>query len=349
MMGPGKPPEPFPEAKEIAPPKNEKELAVAIKQLGDKLAAKGRFSGSVLLAVDGKPVVDNAWGEADREHKTANTPETAYDTGSIGKLFTQIAILQLLDARKLTLEDTFGKYLTDYPDRDIASKVTIRQLLDHSSGMGDIFDRITPETQIASVTELKAFLPFFVGKPLEFEPGSAHRYSNVGYIVLGMVVEAISGQNYYTYVKEHVLTPAGMSHAGFYDRKNLPAFVAHSYDEGKDVTTMHAGRGSPAGGLQVSAGDLLRLVEAIDAGKLISKDSVKLLRAMIPRPPDAPPPADQTKLQAYGIEGGAPGVSAQLVIDPTGRYTRVVLCNGSPPMAMSMGATIREWLKQMPR
>ncbi|MBA3963591.1 MAG: hypothetical protein H0X40_17065 [Chthoniobacterales bacterium] len=70
---------------------------------------------------------------------------------------------------------------------------------------------------------------------------------------------------------------------------------------------------------------------------------------MIPRPPNAPPPADATKLMAYGIEGGAPGVSAQLVIDPTGRYTRVVLCNGGPPMAMSMGMTIREWLSHMPK
>ena len=347
MLGPGAPPQPFAEAKAIAPPKNDQELAAAIKQLADKLASTGRFSGSILLSADGKALVDNAWGAADREHKIANTATTAYDVGSIGKLFTQIAVLQLLDAGKLSLDDTFGKYLTDYPDHEIASKVTIRQLLLHSSGMGDIFDRITPETKIGSITELKGFLPLFIGKPLEFEPGSNHRYSNAGYIVLGMVVEAVSGENYYSYIKAHLLAPAGMARSGFFDRSHLPSFVAHSYEDGNDVTGTHAGRGSPAGGLQASSGDLLRLVQAINAGKLISKGSVKVLREMIPRPPEAPAPSDETKLMAYGIEGGAPGVSAQLVIDPTGRYTRVILCNGGPPMASSMGATIREWVKLM--
>src|ERR1700736_1690693 len=97
------------------------------------------------------------------------------------------------------------------------------------------------------------------------------------------------------------------------------------------------------------AGDLLRLVQAINGGKLISKESVKLLRDMIPHPPNAPPPPDDTKLAAYGIGGGAPGVNTGLSIDPIGHYTRVVLCNMSPPMAMSMGATISEWIKQMPK
>jgi hypothetical protein len=101
--------------------------------------------------------------------------------------------------------------------------------------------------------------------------------------------------------------------------------------------------------LQASTGDLLRLIETINSGKLISKDSVKLLRDMIPHPPNAPAPADDTKLTAYGIGGGAPGVNAGLSIDPTGRYTRVVLCNAGPPMALSMGVTISEWIKQMPR
>jgi hypothetical protein len=112
---------------------------------------------------------------------------------------------------------------------------------------------------------------------------------------------------------------------------------------------MHAVHGSPAGGLQASTGDLLRLVQAVDGGKLLKKESVKVLRDLIPHPPNTPPPADETKLAAYGIAGGGPGVSAQLAIDSTGHYTRVVLCNGSPPMAMSMAATIGEWIKQMPK
>lgn len=342
-------PQPFPEAKLIAQPKNDKELAAAVKQLAAEVAALGRFSGSVLVAVDGKPLVDNAWGKADREQKVANTAETSYDTGSVGKLFTQIAILLLVDAGELSLDDPFGKYLTSYQNGDIAGKVTIRQLLLHTSGMSDIFSHITPEINLSSMRKVKDFLPLFAEKPLEFAPGSQNHYSSTGYIVLGMVIEAVSGEDYYKYIEEHVLKPAGMTHSGFFDRTKLPPAVAHSYDDARDVTNMHAVQGSPAGGLHASTGDLFRLVQAVDAGKLLKKESVKVLRDLIPHPPNAPPPADATRLTAYGIAGGAPGVSAQLAIDPMGRYTRVVLCNGSPPMAMSMAATIGEWIKQMPK
>ncbi len=347
--GPGGPPEPFPEAKSIPQPKNDRELAAAIKQLAGEVASTDRFSGSVLVAADGDILLDDAWGDAVREHHIANMAETAFDVGSVGKLCTQIAILQLAEAHKLTLDAPFGKYLTKYPDQDIAAQVTIRQLLLHTSGMGDFFDAVTPDTHLGFVRELKSFLPLFSGKPLEFAPGSATRYSNTGYIVLGMVIEAVSGEDYFTYAERHILQPAGMTHSGFFDRSHLPATVAHSYDDHRDVTGTYAAKGSPAGGMQATASDLLKLVQSINADKLMSQESVKILRGLIPHPPNTPPPADETKLTGYGIGGGAPGVSAQLVVDPTGRYTWVVLCNGSPPMAMSMGTTIRQWVKGMSR
>lgn len=137
--------------------------------------------------------------------------------------------------------------------------------------------------------------------------------------------------------------PAAMTHSGFFDRAMLPPSVARSYDGEQDATGIHPRQGSPAGGLQASTGDLNLLVQAINTGKLLKPDSVTTLRSLIPHPPGAPPPADPTRLMAYGIEGGAPGVNAQLVIDPGGRYVRVILCNGSPPM----GATIRGWIERM--
>jgi len=339
----------LPEAKLIVQPKNDAELADAIKKLAGELAAARKFSGGILVAVDGKIVVDNAWGEADRKAKTANTPETAFDVGSIGKLLTQIAILQLTEAGKLKLDDTFGKYLTDYPNREVADKVTIRQLLLHTGGVPDIFDRVTPDIDMKSMRELKDFLPLFVQKPLEFVPGSGNHYSSSGYIVLGLVIEALGGKDYYTYVKEKILEPAGMTHSGFFDRGHLPLTVARSYDDDRDVTDMHPARGSSAGGLQASAGDLFRLVQALNTGRLIGKESVKVLRGLIPTPPNAPPPADESKLVAYGIGGGAPGVGAQVAIDPTGHYSRVILSNANPPIAMAMGTAIREWMRQVPK
>lgn len=351
ILGPGGPPEPYPEAKAIVQPKNNEELASAIKKLGDTLAKTGRFSGSILLAADGKILVDNAWGEANRSTGAPNTPATAYDVGSIGKLFTQIAVMQLTEQGKLGLDETIAKYLPDYPNKAVAEKVTIRELLLHTSGIPDFFDRLTPETapslKIDAVVDLKDFLPLFSDKPLEFAPGSSNRYSNSGYIVLGLIVEAVSRENYRDYIQRHILDPAGMTHAGFFDRAHLPAFVAHSYEDTKDVTNIHPRRGSPAGGLQATASELYRLVEAVDSGKLIKPASINIIRRLMPAPPNAPPLADSAKLTSFGIQGGAPGVNSQLAIDPTGRYTRVVLCNAGPPMASTMGATIRAWIKGM--
>lgn len=349
IIGPGEAPQPFPEAKAIAQPRNDEELAGAIKKLADELAKIGRFSGSIFLAADGKVLVNNAWGDSDEKGKTISTAETAYDVGSVGKLFTQIAVFQLADAGKLKLDDPIANYLHNYPDPEVADKVTVRQLLLHKSGIPDFLADITPEMHLESRIEVKDFLPLFAHKPLEFEPGAAQRYSNSGYIILGLVVEAVSGESYYSYVQRHILEPAGMTHSGFFDRARLPAYVAHSYQDGKDVTSMHPRRGSPAGGLQASPADLFRLVQAVNAGKLIKPESVSVLRELVPRPPDAPVPGDSSKLTGYGIAGGGPGVSATLAIDPTGRYTRIVLCNGGPPMAMSMAATIREWIDRLPK
>jgi CubicO group peptidase (beta-lactamase class C family) len=138
-----------------------------------------------------------------------------------------------------------------------------------------------------------------------------------------------------------------MKHSGFFDREHLPPTVAHSYANGRDVTAMHAVRGTSAGGLQASAGDLLRLVQALDGGKLLRPESVNVLNSLVPRPPGAPAPQNENKLIGYAIQGGAPGVNAQLAIDATGRYTRVILCNAEPPMAGSMGTTIRDWVAQL--
>lgn len=341
--GRGGPPPELPEAQAIAQPQNDDQLGAATKKLASELASAGKFSGSVFLATGDKVLVNDAWGDADRKAKVANTAETAFDIGSVGKLFTQVAILQLAEAGKLTLDEPFGKYLPDYPNPEIAGKVTIRQLMLNSGGIPDVFEQVGAENKFGTKRQLQDFVPLFASKPLEFEPGSSNRYSSSGYIILGLVVEALSGKDYFSYVKEKILDPAGMTHSGFYDRAHLPAGVARSYDGDRDVTDEHPPRGTSAGGLQASAADLFHLVQAISSGKLLQTSSVKTLRELIPSAPGAPAPSDDSKLFAYGISGGAPGVSAQVAIDAQGKYTRIVLCNASPPMAMTFGAAIRKW------
>lgn len=347
--GDGGPPQVYPEAKAMPQPKNDAELAAAIKALADGLAEDGRFSGSIIWAKDGEPLVNGAWGFADQNRGTRNTVDTAYDVASIGKLFTQTAILQLMEQGKLSLDDKVGQHLKDYPNKAVAEKVTIRQLLLHTSGLGDIFGLFEDgPPPFATMTELKDFVPLFVNQTLLFEPGAGNEYSNAGYIVLGLIIEAASGENYFDYMQHRVLAAAGMTHSGFFNRAKLPPNVARSYEEGQEFTGQHPGRGSPAGGVQVSAGDLLKFTQAVNGGKLLKPENVTILNNLLPKPPGAPT-GEPGKLVAYGIEGGAPGVTAQLVLDPTGRYTRIVLCNEGPSMAMQMAFTIREWFRQMPK
>ena len=119
--------------------------------------------------------LEKAAGKADRERGVANAPATRFNIGSISKAFTQVLIAQLAAEGKLTLEDKLIRHLPDYPDRAIAGKVTLQQLLAHRSGLGDIFnERFTPEAA-AALRTLADYLPLLTGKPLEFEPGTAQR------------------------------------------------------------------------------------------------------------------------------------------------------------------------------
>jgi len=118
---------------------SESELIAALRKKLEQDSADGRFAGAALLAKDGKPVFAEAYGLADREHKLPNMLNTRFRIGSMNKMFTAVAILQLAQAGKLGLNDPLGKYLTDYPNKDVASQVTIHHLLTHTGGTGDIF------------------------------------------------------------------------------------------------------------------------------------------------------------------------------------------------------------------
>src|SRR5208283_2671148 len=214
--GPGKS-VPWEVTKVAAPPVvlSESGAIAALKtELGEQ-AADGRFSGAVLIAKAGKPVFQGAYGYADRERKIANTVATKFRFGSMGKMFTALAVMQLVQAGKIKLDDPIAKYLPDYPNKEVAT-VTIYQLLTHTGGTGDIFgpdfDAHRPELQA-----LKDYLTLYGDRGLQFKPGSKWEYSNYGFLLLGRIIEVTSGQNYYDYVRDHIFNPAGMSSTG-----NLP-------------------------------------------------------------------------------------------------------------------------------
>ncbi len=310
------------------------------------LASSDGFSGVVLLARNNAAFLEKAYGLADRGFRVPVNTETKFNLGSINKIFTKTAIAQLAAAGKLSLADTIGKHLPRY-GAPYAGRVTIQQLLDFSSGMGDFFGPKFEATPKDRVRTLADYLPFFEGDPLKFEPGARHEYSNAGYIVLGLIIEAVSGQDYYAYVREHIFRPAGMADTDSYLADEVVPNRAVSYTkEGgrwRSAVFEHPARGSSAGGGYSTARDLSRFAAALKAGRLVTPAYATWI---LSRDAAAPKSGSSTGpvTGSLGIAGGSPGVNATLEIDAERALTTVVLCNADPPCAENASRKIRALL-----
>jgi len=296
--------------------------------LADSFANAGRFSGTILLARHDTAIFARAWGLADRATGRANTIETAYNLASVGKLFTITAVEQLEHAGKLNEDSTIAAYWPDYPNASFARKATIGQLVGMSSGIGgDIFG---PPGATHSIRTMQDYLRQFVNEPPAFAPGTQRAYSNAGYVVLGALVERASGEEYFAYLRRHILEPAGMTRTGAYDRDSLPAFAAIGYTgngSGPADTTLRAnsaglpGRGSAAGGSYSTAPDLLRYVRAVRSGAI---------------------PGTSGKVRPWA--GGTPGANTVLLPNLPGDHVLIVLANMDPTVATDIAARVRDWL-----
>ena len=302
------------------PKKTDAELVSAVDGWVTTLAGEGSFSGVVLLARDGKPFFQKAWGQADRGLASANRVDTKFNVGSIGKAFTRAAIMDLVAAGRLSLDDTVAKHLpaAKIPSSD---RMTIRQLLEMSSGLGDIFGENYEATPKERLRNLEDFLRLFEGQPLRFEPGKGKSYSNAGYVVLGLIIEKVSGRPYWDFVKDRVFTPAGMPDTGPFGPDEVVANRAVGYtktEKGEWRSNLYAlpGRASSAGGVFSTAGDLLRFAGSPSGG--------------------------QGRL---GIAGGTAGANAVLESPGPAGVTVIVLANLDPPSAERVATRVRGWAK----
>ncbi|MBI4905891.1 MAG: serine hydrolase [Acidobacteria bacterium] len=235
-----------------------------------------RFQGSVLVAREGKPLFRKSYGLANVEWDAANTPDTKFRLGSISKQFTAVLILQLAEQGKLKLEDSVRKY---YPDGPASwDAVTIHHLLSHQSG-------------IPSYTELPGFFRKLAGtartpaeivqltqdKPLEFDPGTKYKYDNTGYVLLGYVIEKVSGRSYEEQLQKAILEPVGMKDTGFDHYETILRHRAEGYQYAKgelaraqflDMSLPHA-----AGSLYSTVDDLVKWDDALYGTKVLSEAS----------------------------------------------------------------------------
>ncbi len=321
-------------------------LTTMEKYLNDKVKAD-EFSGVVLVARGGKPIFQKAYGLASKEHNVANRVDTKFNLGSINKLFTQVAVAQLADQGKLSLDDHLIKFLPDYPNREAANKITIRHLLTMSSGVGDIFNHQFDDTPKDKLRNLQDFLPLFANVPLAFEPGTQQRYSNGGYVLLCLVIEKMSGQSYYDYVRENIFKVAGMENTESFEADVIVPNLANGYTRDgspnrkwKNNIYSRPGRGSSAGGGYSTAEDMLKFTIAVAGKKLRVPD----YRGAGPNP-SGTAATNSNEPAPFGFAGGAPGINAIVLFNPATGFTTVVMSNYDEPSAETIGKQIRDWLR----
>jgi CubicO group peptidase (beta-lactamase class C family) len=324
---------------------SESEVMKALRVEIENVVAAGRFSGTVLVARDGVPVFTQAYGLADRERKISNKLDTRFRIGSMNKMFTAVAVMQLVQAGKLDLGEPLGKYMPDYPNKEVSATVTIHQLLTHTGGTGDIF---VPEydARRREIRTLKDYVALLGDRGLEWEPGSRFEYSNYGFILLGAVIEKVTGQSYYDYVREHVYAPAGMASTGSEPEDHAVPNRSVGYTTFDFNRPLQSNaewlpyRGTSAGGGYSTVADLLKFANALQQHKLLDAHNTELLTI---GKVDEPLPGARYAYgfrdrqlrgtRCFGHGGGAPGMNGELRICPAAGYVVAVLSNLDPPAA----------------
>jgi CubicO group peptidase (beta-lactamase class C family) len=331
--------------------------ANAIRLCTESFVQADEFSGVVALESKGRILLRIAHGLADPATRRPNSFETPFNIASVGKLFTATAIGQLIDQGKLRLEDRVDRHLPQVPLH--VGRVTIGQLLSHSSGLGEI---VTPSNQprIASATTARELLDLVAAQAPQFEPGTRHGYSNTGPIVLGAVAEAIHGRSYSDIVSDNIFGPTGMASSTISSR---PANAAEMLTRSEVLTgemritsgamlprrPANVARGGPYGGGYSSAPDLLRFATAMRQVSLLSDRVKRLLWSDARSVPGAGPGEYAYGFQlsqeggrlSVGHSGLAGGANAEFHWAPQEAWTLVVLSNYDPMAATIIGNAAR--------
>lgn len=341
----------------IPPPVNtrkkltETDLVKTVSAFMSKLAGEDAFSGTILLANKNKVLFQKSYGLASKAHQVSNRVSTRLNIASIGKMFTAVAIAQLMEQKKISLSDTVGKFLPAYSNAQVR-KLTIHHLLSHSSGMGDFHGPKYVAVK-GSLRQVKDWIPLFEHDSLSFEPGLQWQYSNAGYILLGAIIEKISGRNYFDYIRDNIFHPLGMNNTAYdeadQDMPNTATGYTNYIDYGEDYQEFHLGdkrntslyipaRGNPQGGAYSTLADLFKFSRALETNKLISQKTFQVMTSnkVFARKYDA-----GDTYWGYGFElessngyrvighgGGDLGISAAVRTYPdAGGYTVIILSN----------------------
>lgn len=311
---------------------------------------KLEFSG-VVSVVRPEGIVAHASGVVAGPGSSPIGAETRFNIASAGKMFTAVAVAQLVDSGKVRLDDPVGRHVTGLTPE--ASAVTVRQLLDDSSGLGNFFTPGNLEVlqRARSVAEL---FPLVASARPSFTPGSRSEYSNTGFLLLGLLVERVAGVSFDRYLDEHLFRPAGMVASGMDRGQGGTQATGMTASRGPLQPSPEAAlRGTPAGGGFSTAVDMQRFFAALLAGRLTSQVMLKALtspqRTVVPARGDAPQISAGLgfgvgTFQGHrwlGHNGGAPGANVEATAFPDDRTAVVVLSNRDPPAATALFRQVR--------
>jgi len=324
-------------------PLSDDEITEMVRAFVDEKVSKDEFSGTILFARGDDIIYQDVRGKASLRFNIPMQFDTKLNLGSMNKMITAVAIGQLVDQGKLSFDDKLGDILPDFPMKDAAEKVTVHHLLTHTSGLGDYWTDEW-ERNWFWVRTLDDYLPYVVVDSLQFEPGDQFSYSNSGFIVLGMIIEKVSGQSYFDYVRENIYKPAGMENTYCYHMEDPIPNLAIGYTKTnfngepipgwKNNFYRHAPQGGPAGGGFSTAPDLLKFIRALTDNKVISEQTRDILwEGKVPMGGPGMKYGygfgDHHDLpyRYIGHTGGAPGINAFLGYIPQLDITVIVLSN----------------------
>ncbi len=295
------------------------------------------FSGAVLIARGAEVLLEHSCGEASKSFHAPNDMDTKFNLGSMNKMFTAVAVAQLVEGGRLSYDDPISKYVdTTWLPVEMTRRITVHHLLSHTSGLGSYFNADFMRSSRALYRDVNDYKPLVRNEQLAFAPGEQFRYSNTGMLLLGVVIERVTGQSYFDYVRAHIFKPAGMLSTDSYPMDEPVENLAMGYSPAPEAASgwranlfEHVIKGGPAGGGYSTARDLHRFAQALAGGKLLSKETLARMWTDhsgagygygfgIRETPAG---------KVVGHSGGFTGINSEMSLHPASGYVVVVLSN----------------------
>ena len=239
-----------------------------VKEFMGEFIKEEPFDGSVLVLHKGEVILNESYGLADKENNLKFTNDQPFPIGSITKSMTAIAILQLEEEGKLSVTDRLSDFMPELPN---ANKITLHQLLNHSSGLTDFLEVEEIKNNYTKAHSEEEIINSFKDKPLITKPGDKYAYISSDYYLLGHVIEKVSGEEYDTYLQNHIFKPAGMNETFVMSEENSDEVIVKGYENGEFIENLHPSLLFACGHVASTKADLAKYIYAIDANLLLSE------------------------------------------------------------------------------